>query len=174
MTQLTGKNAAIWRLYETHSRALFAYAYSITHNAELAEDGVHDAILSVARGKSTPHSPKAYVFRAVRNESIRLARRNGRDASLESFDSAALFTAPPEGAPDAQSVRSEEAELLIQSLNSISQDEREVIILHIYAGMKFREIAETTQQPLPTVTSRYRRGLAKLGEILQEVHDETR
>ena len=174
MSPATQPNSPHWQLYQTHRAALFAYAHAITHSPERAEDALHDAMVSVARTRTRPDNSKAYVFRAVRNEAYRHAKRYGRDVSLESFDYATLFAAPSDAEPDAQSSRREEAELLAKSLDRISQDEREVIILHLYAGMKFREIAETTQQPLPTTTSRYRRGLAKLGGILEEVRNEIR
>jgi DNA-directed RNA polymerase specialized sigma24 family protein len=45
-------------------------------------------------------------------------------------------------------------------------EQREVIVLHLYGEMKFREIATLQAVSLKTIQSRYRYGLDKLRSIL--------
>ena len=44
----------------------------------------------------------------------------------------------------------------------LSQEDRDLIILHDVGGMKHREIAKLLDMPLGTVTARYNRGIRKL------------
>ena len=44
----------------------------------------------------------------------------------------------------------------------LSDEERQVVMLHAVSGLRHREIATLLEQPLSTVLSRYHRALAKL------------
>ena len=55
-----------------------------------------------------------------------------------------------------------------ETLVELSDDERETVVQHLYAGLAFREIAELRGRPMGTVTSWYRRGIARLREELKE------
>ena len=52
--------------------------------------------------------------------------------------------------------------ILDEALMSLEQDDREIIVLRIVSGMKFREISEVLGLPLTTVQKRYQRALEKL------------
>ena len=51
---------------------------------------------------------------------------------------------------------------LQELLQSISQEQREVVILRIHDGLKFHEIAKITGCNLSTVKSRFRLGIASM------------
>lgn len=57
---------------------------------------------------------------------------------------------------------SEQRILLEQALASLKKEERTIVIMYIYMGMKHREIAEITGLPLSTVLSKYNRALKKM------------
>jgi RNA polymerase sigma-70 factor (ECF subfamily) len=42
--------------------------------------------------------------------------------------------------------------------------QRQAVLMKIYGGMTFAEIAEVTGEPLQTIASRYRRALVRLQE----------
>ena len=50
----------------------------------------------------------------------------------------------------------------------LSQEDRNLIILHDVSGMKHREIAEVMGMPLGTVLARYNRGIRKLQKEYSE------
>ena len=69
--------------------------------------------------------------------------------------------------PDERSVVTAEDNIIIsECLNTLSNSERQIIILHAVAGMKHREIARITELPVSTVLSKYSRALKKLKKIL--------
>jgi RNA polymerase sigma-70 factor (ECF subfamily) len=138
--------------YATYRQELYSYALSLTRSAEGAEDAVHNAFSRVLRNGRRPRDLRAYLFRCVRNAALderRSAVRRARDASL--FE-------PLETAGDSDDGRLEVEEML----HALSDDERECIVLKLFSGLTFREIAKTRGVSLNTAASWYRRGIMRL------------
>jgi RNA polymerase sigma-70 factor (ECF subfamily) len=53
-------------------------------------------------------------------------------------------------------------------LELLSEEDRQIIVLHAVSGMKHREIAQIMHLPVSTVLSKYRRSLQKLRTALEE------
>ena len=53
-------------------------------------------------------------------------------------------------------------------LQMLTEEERQIVILHSVERLKHREIAKLLGIPLGTVLSKYRRSLSKLRNILEE------
>lgn len=76
--------------------------------------------------------------------------------------------------PDFSQVSNFEDRIALQGAFSVlSDEERQIILLHANTGMKHREIAAIMKLPLSTVLSKYRRGLKKLRNYMEgEASDE--
>ena len=59
---------------------------------------------------------------------------------------------------------------LQELLQSISQEQREVVILRIHDGLKFHEIAKITGCNLSTVKSRFRLGIASIRKTIGGIY----
>lgn len=154
------------QFYEEHEQHLFTFALSMTRDHGGAEDAVHEAFSRLLQMRESPRNLKSYVFRAVRNAAIDGMRRTARLRELTDEDAHAIF----DGADDPR--RTMEKRIfqnkVEEALKELSDDERKTIIHHLYADLTFREISEIFDCPLATVTSRYRRGLERLRERLEE------
>ena len=144
--------------YEAHQNELYLYALTLTGDTGAAEDAVHDAFQGVLHRGKWVREIRPYLFRCVRNaalDQIRVtARRNGAVSIFAEID---VGVDAGEAA-----LRSE----LDESLSRLGEDERECIVLKIYTGLTFREIAKVRRVSLNTAASWYRRGLEKLrGQI---------
>ena len=53
-------------------------------------------------------------------------------------------------------------------MSQLSDEERQIVVLHAVAGLKHREIADLLEKPLSTVLNKYRRALKKLQVLLGE------
>jgi RNA polymerase sigma-70 factor (ECF subfamily) len=156
---------ALHALYVENRQELYTYALSITGNREGAEDAIHGVFERLLRGGRLPGDLRPYVFRAVRNAAYDAWRRaKVRDYSIfdlaAAVDAARADTAPVSG--DAS-----ELEPLLQRL---PPDEREAIVLRIFGGLTFQQIADSRRVPLPTAASWYRRGLEHLKTLLAKEH----
>src|SRR5206468_4701754 len=151
-------------IYAIHRQGLFTHALSITRSVERAEDALHDAIARlVGRDAADITDPIAYVFAAVRTSAIDQNRKAQRPEPPDAIFVADVVT------PDAHAIRAEQADSVIAAVGELSVENREVVVLRIYAGLTFAQIAEITGEPLPTVASRYRRSLERLKQQLEKL-----
>jgi len=151
------------KVYDECGKQLFTCALAVTNDRALAEDTVHEAFSRLFRLEHVPRKMKAYVFRCVRNAAIDTMRRSGRTTSLSAdhlFDSSA--------GPREVAEKNEFQERAARALSTLTETERETIVQHLYADLTFREIAELRDISIGTVTSWYRRGLAKLRTRMEE------
>ena len=144
------------RLYEEHGHALLAYASALLRDPSAAEDVLHQVFVKLLAGRaSIDGPPAAYLFRAVRNTALNHIRGQSREVGL---DDTALWLESP-GA-------SRETVLALQSaLATLPQEQREVVVLHIWGQLTFEETAAIVGVSPNTAASRYRYGLEKLKEI---------
>src|SRR5262245_27770280 len=148
-------------IYQQFRRELFVTAWTVLRQADLAEDAVHSAFAKLVQLRSPPVDRKLYVFRSVRYAAIDLAkaRSRRREEPLQP-DWDAPTTEPT---PTADELPRIVADLMTQ----LDDSSRQVIELHLHAALSFAEIARILDEPLPTVASRYRRALEKLGKEMK-------
>ncbi len=145
-------------LYTACRQELFTYALSITGAPANAEDAVHEAFRKLLSLQDLPVELRPYAFRCVRNAALDLLRYAEREAKRLS-DYQILFD---EAEPcDA---REQAADLLA----ALPDKEREIVVLKIFSGLTFREVAAVCGQPQGTVAASYWRSLKKLREGVQD------
>lgn len=150
-------------LYDTSAQRLFVCALAVTGCRDSAEDAMHEAFCRLLKLNERPRDLVAYAMRSVRNAAIDQVRRRGRTVELGERE---VFDRTP--GPRAQTERIEFARRAEKAFESLSDDERETIMLHLYAELTFRDIAALRDRPIGTVTSWYRRGLAHMRQLLEE------
>lgn len=152
-------------IYREHRQALFSLALTITHQRELAEDAIHDAIVRLCRsGRQPTGDPVAYVFASVRNAALdQMRRKRFVHSSIDSiFESAGSFDSP------SQDIEEDEQSAMLRSaLEKLPDAQRETIVMKLYGNLTFDQIAQASNEPLSTVSSRYRRGIAALKESME-------
>lgn len=149
-------------LYCGCRQQLFTCALVVTRSADLAEDAVHEAFCRILGHQCEVQNLKAYVFRAVRNAAVSQIRRKG---ATSSYVPESIFDPAP--APELAAEASEFQQQVVRLLETLSADERETVVQHLYGELTFQEIATVRERPLGTVTSWYRRGLEKLQRDLE-------
>jgi len=143
--------------YVGNRRQLFTYALSITGNREAAEDAIQGVFEKLLRRSGLPSDLRPYVFRSVRNAALDRWRRARTRAD-------SIFAAGERADPDPSApARPDDLGPLLEQL---SRDEREAIVLKIYGGLTFQEIADLRRVPLSTASTWYARGLEQLKVLL--------
>lgn len=149
---------SVRRLYEEHGRGLIAYACSFVASFATAEDILHQVFERLLRGDlAITGAPVAYLYRAVRNTAMNKIRDR---ASEVDFD---------EGWLDSPVGMEQTAVELQSALRGLPEQQREVILLHVWGQMSFEEVANALEIPPNTAASRYRYGLSKLREQFQVI-----
>ena len=105
----------------------------------------------------------AYTFACVRNAAVEVLRRTRRprDAPLGIF-------ASRQPDPAAAAIASERGQLVRRAVEALEPDQQQAVVLRLYAGLSFRQIAEALGEPLQTIASRYRRALERIRNAIGE------
>jgi RNA polymerase sigma-70 factor, ECF subfamily len=160
-----GEVSALGRLFDLCAPRLLRYAQTLTRRQEDAEDAVQAAVVRIARNPQSlaaARFPWAYLLRTVRNEALRLLARKRPAVTLAAEQQAETT--------DADRLAAAETVEAIQSaLGRLPAEQAEVVVLKIWEGLTFQEIATVTGESLNTVASRYRYAIAKLETSLRRV-----
>jgi RNA polymerase sigma-70 factor (ECF subfamily) len=151
-------------VYRSWRQQLFTCALGITGCQARAEDAIHQAFYQMYRRIGQPKDLKAYVFRAVRNAALDQLRRH--QSAIEPLPE---YIFDPGVGPDESAEMRERRQHVVAGLLSLTRDERETIVQHVYGGLTFQEISDVREIALGTVVSWYRRGLQKMREKLEKV-----
>lgn len=143
-------------LYRQHGAALLLFATGITGERSRAQDAVHQVFLKLLEHGHLRHveDVKAYLFACVRNAVLNDVKIRRRDVALN--NESAWFDAPNRDYAEETNLR--------RALGALSDDQRQVTILHIWGELTFSQIAEILDLSSNTVASKYRYALAKLRE----------
>ncbi len=171
-----GDHEAFASLYGRHRRQIYLYLLGIVREEETAEDLLQETFVRILRRSPAllrrlraGSSLRPYLAAVARNQATDWLRRSGRDhRAREEIGHARLLSQRTSYRPSELSPE-EAGELLWQ----LPPQQREVLILKIYLGLTFAEIARVTRSSQNTATSRYRYGLEKIRDALEEVHRGT-
>lgn len=159
-----GDKEALALLYEQTHAAVYGFALSILKNRQDAEDVLQDTYIQIwkAAGTYRPEGkPLAWIFTITRNLSLMDFRQQSRMITVTPEEWQLLFADQPK--------MSVEDRLVLSALLGILTDEdRQIVMLHVLTGLKHREIAEILNMKISTVLSRYNRALKKLRNALKE------
>ena len=158
-----GDVEALGAVYDAYARQLYAYARSLGSSEASAEDILQEVFLRLLRRApkcSRIKSLAAYLFAMTRREFYRWGRRLLRRREIEPHDSAALFECA------AQNSSVELVESLEEAISRLPRFQREVVMMKVFGGLTFEEIAEVMETSVNTAASRYRYAKEKLKKVL--------
>lgn len=151
-------------LYSMYQKELYLYAYKYLGNREDAEDAVQQATVKVYTGIGNikkPEAFKAYYFKALSNTArSMLARKSlhivGSDEELADLPAAEQTD---DAAINSYTVN--------KALSTLSENEREIVLLSIVGGFTSKEIAGITSYTNGAVRSKLSRALTKMRKELE-------
>ncbi len=157
MDQSDATIADIEALYRQHGSGLLLFALAMTGERSRAQDAVHHVFLKLLEhgdlGRAS--DPKAYLFGCVRNAVFDERKRQSRS---EPLDDSAWFSPPDRDYAAEQKLRN--------ALAVLPDDQREVVVLHIWGELTFAQIGDLLKVSSNTAASRYRYALDKLRESI--------
>ena len=165
------------RLVLAYQDMVYAQAYRMINEPEVAEDATQDAFISAYRKIKSFRggSFKAWLLRIVTNACYDELRRRQRrpttpleplDQDDEEVESPAWLADPGETPEDAAE-RAQLAEALQDCLQGLSPEFRAVVILVDIQGMDYQETSDAVGVALGTIKSRLARARLKLRDCLQ-------
>jgi RNA polymerase sigma-70 factor (ECF subfamily) len=128
---------------------------------------VHDVFVSFAQSAETfklTGNLKSYLLTCVANRARNKNKAGERRRAVCLADAETIVS--PSKTPEQWMIRGEELRRWSDIMAQLPYEQREAVILHLRAGMKFRQIAQLQDVSVNTIKGRYRYGLEKLRSIL--------
>ena len=173
---LRGDEPAWEELVRVHTRKVYSLCYRFTNSGSEAQDLTQEVFLRVFRTlrtfRSAEGSVGTWLARVTRNLLIDHYRRTRQERVTDSIEEQLPMLdeagACASARPDQGVAGREASEILQATLQKLSPDLREAVILRDLQEMEYREIAEVLAIPEGTVKSRINRGRAELGRLLRK------
>jgi RNA polymerase sigma-70 factor (ECF subfamily) len=161
-----GSREALQTIYAKYKDDLVTLAAALLIDVNLAEDVVHDVFVSFiesAQKFRLTGSLKGYLATCVANNArnkIKAGKRH-QAANLEEAEELKYLNGP-----ENRAIFGEELRQLSWALEQLPFEQREVLILHSYSGLKFSTIAAQQNVSINTIQGRYRYAIDKLRSLL--------
>jgi len=162
-----GNREVVRRIYEKYKKDLMTLATVLLYDRSGAEDVVQEVFVSFIKSAEKfrlTGSLKGYLSACVANNARNRNKARKRHPSA-GLDEAEPFVSDSER-PDFFVMLSEELQQLTWALARLPYQQREILLLHLYSGMKFKAIANLRSESINTIKGRYRYGLDKLRSLL--------
>lgn len=161
-----GDDDAVDCIYNRYKDELLTIAMSRLCDVHLAEDCLQDVFVSFAREAARfqiQHNLKGYLISCILNRARNQLKKNRETSG----DKAALNNIQSLENPAGRLIENEDKFAVFKALAKLPEEQHEVIVMHLYGEMTFKEIAELLGLSINTVQSRYRYGLEKLKTFLR-------
>lgn len=174
-----GNEQAFRVLMNRHQAKVYSYIYSMVGNAEIANDIFQETFTKVITKMDDTYNEQgkwiAWVMRIAHNATIDYLRKQKRFVDVnntEDEDNKSDFydRLPDEDLVDAeqQLEKSESKSSLLNHIQELPPEQREVVMLRHYYEMPFKEIAELTKVLINTALGRMRYALINLRKLFDK------
>jgi RNA polymerase sigma-70 factor, ECF subfamily len=164
-----GDQFALHALYERAHRLVFTLAMRITNNRQIAEeltvDVFHDVWRHASKYEPAGGTVLGWILNHARSRAIDRLRFEGRQKRVAPQSKDWQEWTAPRDSEDALAL-AQQVELLRKALAALTADEHQAIEAAYLSELTYREVAARLDQPLGTIKTRIRSGLAKLREAL--------
>ncbi len=146
-------------------KRVFNYLLRLVRNREDALDLSQEVFLKAYQNLGKLDDIERFgpwLFRIAHNEAYSLMRKRKPEANAA--DESGTFEPPPQRAFPIELTLAVET-----ALGRLNEDQRETVVLKIYQGFKFEEIAEVLSCPVSTVKSRLYTALDLLKDALAPI-----
>lgn len=161
-------------VFEAEQSPLLRYAYGLVGRREVAEELVQDAFLRLHQHWAEVATPRAWLFRCVRNRAFNHLRDHKREVltSSELPDTYAMSDLDPrrdmgQEAPDDVLAKLEAAGMLHVLVEDLEERDREMLRLKYVEGMTYAQISEEIKMSVGNVGWRLHHVLKNLADALR-------
>lgn len=156
------------RLYDQNADAIFRYCYFRLFDHELAKEFAQEVFLRGWR-EFSDHAkkikyPKALLYKIANNLIIDYKRKR-KEKSLETMQENGFEITG--NSLEAETEIKIEYQKILESVNQLPKEYKEIIVLRYVEGLKPKEISEITGQSTNVISVSITRGKKKLKELLK-------
>jgi RNA polymerase sigma-70 factor, ECF subfamily len=170
-----GDRQAFSLLYERYNGSVLSYLYRMLGNLEDVESIAQEVFLRAFRFAPTYRYPQKFstwLFTITRNLAINSSRRRKRspvrnvtELNLEGVEmSGDAYQVAQRATDDVE--KQEEIGRMLQALDDLPTDQKEVIVLGVFQDLSYAEMEEITGTKAVTLRSRMFHGLKRLARMV--------
>jgi|SRR5688572_8018573 len=176
---IAGNEKAFETLVLRHKNRVFTSIMLIVKDSDVAEDLLQDSFIkAVHTMKSGRYNEEgkfsSWISRIAHNLAIDHFRKEKRNPTLQLEDNIKAFNSLTyaEDSAEALQIREETFARLKTMIETLPENQREVLIMRHYADMSFQEIADATGVSINTALGRMRYALINLRKKLAPTPDK--
>ncbi len=143
-------------LYNMFKKSVFAVAYSITSDYQLAEDCVAETFIRLTQVRnfnSSKGDGRGFIHKVARNVALEIRRSHRKD-----IDNVYVSNY-------GESDNTIENSIYLNGLlANLSDKQRQIVVMRCCSELSFKEIAKIMKCPESTIKSRYRKAISVLQE----------
>ena len=159
-----GDFASLGILFEIHYQELFYYGIKIVALPELVKDTIQDLFADAWERRDKMVSVdnfKAYLIISLRRELVRRVTRIRKESSSDSL-ATLQFSFSPEDFLISDEENRHHSRMLAQSMEGLTDRQREVILLRFFHNLEFTEISQVLEMNIQSVRNLLFRSLEKI------------
>jgi len=172
---IAGQEPPLEVLITRHKQRVFSFIYSKVLDKEISEDIFQDTFIKVINtlkkgayneeGKFLP-----WVLRIAHNLVIDYFRKNKRMPLFKNTNDFDIFSVLPDSKITIENelIKNQIESDVYKLLDTLPNDQREVLEMRLYKDMSFKEIAEQTDVSINTALGRMRYALINLRKVIAE------
>jgi RNA polymerase sigma-70 factor (ECF subfamily) len=177
---LAGDTDAYRILVERHQSLIYTLCVKMLGDREEARDAAQEAFLQAYQslpGFQGDAQFRSWLYKIAANKCLDLRRKKARRASIATVSPLQedLPTRSEEPTPEESVISSEQRRELQSMIDSLPEKYRDVVVLHHYKRLSYREISEMLGIEVKSVETRMSRAKKMLLDLLRKEgpeHDE--
>lgn len=163
-----GDRSGLRALYDAYADKIYRLFLGKVRSTQDAEDLTSEFFLKLwecAPSHRAGQGHRCWMNTIARNMAIDFLRKASRETPVEDTEAVSREALTEHHTPETTVLGNLQASDI---LSALSEDEQEIVRLHIAAELTFREIAEILKKPLGTVAWKYRNAIGKLQKRAEE------
>lgn len=159
-----GNLSEMSELFERYNVRLYNYFLKLTRNKLISQDLTQNLFYRMIRYKHTyknEYTVKAWMYQMARNLHIDYCKEEKRTGEL--FTSAETY--PADISDENEGFPEDDYEKLEKSFARLNNEQRELLILSRYQGLKYEEISQIVNQSVPAIKVAIHRAIKQLRGI---------
>lgn len=173
-----GHENSLGQLMLRHKSRVYTTIYLLVKDKDVAEDIFQDTFVKVIdtiragryneEGKFLP-----WVLRIAHNLCIDHFRRSAKMPTIQPKDEETdvfSFLDLKEDSVEDRIMRKQSHDKVKQLIQQLPEEQKEVLVMRIYGGLSFKEIADVTEVSINTSLGRMRYALGNMRKLIEKYH----
>lgn len=166
MNFLNGDDNAAMYFFRSYNRKIFLYCAKLVNNTHVAEDITQEVWERIIKLRNQSHpeiaNPGGFMFTIARNLCLNHIKLRKHTIPIDAISEIDI---PHEFQPGSTDME----ELVNSSLDSLKFEDKELLVLNMFCGYRFDEIAEMTGMSPNAIWTRASRARAQLREKVRKM-----